>query len=223
MRWTKNLAPWVLAVCTGLAAPAAEAAGPRIGAAVSDVDATQPGGVLIKEVQQGASADRAGLRPGDVVVELDGERVRSAAQFARLVEESVPGREVRAIVLREGRRVELRLVPASAEPGGPGAMPYDLVPGMPGPSSVPGPAAGHGRLGLQVQPLTPQLAAYFGAQEGVLVATVPPGSPGAHAGLAAGDVITAVNDHPVREPRDLVQEVQAASAAASPGVSLTIL
>ncbi len=58
-------------------------------------------------------------------------------------------------------------------------------------------------LGAQVLDLRPELAAYFGVAEGVLVVDVPEDSPAADAGLAPGDVITAVADRPVRSLRDL--------------------
>ena len=53
--------------------------------------------------------------------------------------------------------------------------------------------SGRGRLGVQVQGLSDQLASYFGVKAGVLVADVDEGSPADKAGVKAGDVITAVN------------------------------
>jgi S1-C subfamily serine protease len=58
---------------------------------------------------------------------------------------------------------------------------------------------------LSVEELTPQLAAYFGAKEGVLVASIAEDSPASRAGLKAGDVITAVNKEPVRSRDDLLR------------------
>ena len=61
-----------------------------------------------------------------------------------------------------------------------------------------------GRLGVTVQELTPQLASYFGAKDGVLVTAITDGSAAAKAGLKAGDVITAVNDRAVTNSNELV-------------------
>jgi S1-C subfamily serine protease len=66
------------------------------------------------------------------------------------------------------------------------------------------------RLGARFQPLTEQLAAYFGAKEGVLVSSVDEDSPAAEAGLKAGDVITTVNGRSVRDTRDIAQELREA-------------
>ncbi len=59
-----------------------------------------------------------------------------------------------------------------------------------------------------MQELTPQLEEYFGVKEGVLVATVNPDSPGASAGLKAGDVITHVNGTAVGSPDALVRAIR---------------
>ena len=56
-------------------------------------------------------AETAGLKAGDVIVEFDGERVRSTRQFTRLVQETPSGRKVQASVVREGQRVPLSIEP----------------------------------------------------------------------------------------------------------------
>ena len=70
-----------------------------------------------------------------------------------------------------------------------------------------GPA--RGRLGVTVQELTPELAAYFGVKDGVLVASVAADSPAAKAGIKAGDVITTVDDKPVPSAGELVSLLSA--------------
>jgi S1-C subfamily serine protease len=68
-----------------------------------------------------------------------------------------------------------------------------------------------GRLGVQVDRLTPQLQHYFGAPDGgVLVADVSAGSAAEKAGLKAGDVITAVNGTSIRDAGSLVEELREA-------------
>ena len=70
------------------------------------------------------------------------------------------------------------------------------------------PAGDRPRLGVTVQALTPQLAAYFGAKDGVLVASVTDDSPASRAGLKAGDVILSVNGQPVASASDAGRELQ---------------
>ncbi len=73
----------------------------------------------------------------------------------------------------------------------------------------PGPPQ-RGFLGVGIRVLTPELQRHFGAPEGsgVLVASVRDGSPAAAAGIAVGDVITAVDGLPMASARDLVREVE---------------
>ena len=72
-----------------------------LGIRISDVDAASAtGGVRVDE---DGPAARAGLQAGDVVVEYDGERVRSARQFTRLVQETPDGRACGNSIARAAR------------------------------------------------------------------------------------------------------------------------
>ena len=73
---------------------------------------------------------------------------------------------------------------------------------------------GRGRLGVQIQPLTPELRAFFGGPEdrGVLVARVETDSPAARAGLRVGDVIIAAAGDGVERMHDLIRAVHHAKA-----------
>src|SRR5687767_15512099 len=77
-----------------------------------------------------------------------------------------------------------------------------------------------GRLGVQIQALTPELAKSFKLDntKGVLVASVEPGSPAAKAGLQAGDVIIAFEGKPVESANELPRVV----AASKPGSTVTL-
>jgi serine protease Do len=78
---------------------------------------------------------------------------------------------------------------------------------------------GRGRLGVTVQELTPELAAYFGVKDGVLVATVRADSPAAKAGIKAGDVITTVNEKPIADAGALVEQLRDKEGDVTIGVS----
>ncbi len=67
--------------------------------------------VEVVEVVQGSPAERAGLRPEDIIVELDGTPVATAGDLQRLMVAELIGREVPTTVLRQGRTRELTLVP----------------------------------------------------------------------------------------------------------------
>ncbi|HTU99733.1 MAG TPA: PDZ domain-containing protein [Luteitalea sp.] len=67
---------------------------------------------------------------------------------------------------------------------------------------------GRGRLGIVGQPLTDQLASYFGVKDGLLVTSVNENTPAAKAGLKAGDVVTAVNGKAVKDTGDVIEHLQ---------------
>jgi serine protease Do len=171
--------------------------GSQLGVMVSDVDATaKAGGVQIDEVNGDSPAEKAGIKSGDVIVEYDGERVRSARQFTRLVQETPEGRTVKIGLLRDGKRQTVDATPENGamtfsfnrEPGAgnlepdvfmrrmpefnfklddmPRRFEYRLPEGF----RVPDPGSrfsfSRGRLGVSVQSITPELAEYFGAKNG---------------------------------------------------------
>ena len=201
-------------------------AGSRLGVSARDLDQAEvdrqklAGGAVVEDVLPESPAAKAGLRRADVIVEFDGERVRSAQQFARLVQETPSGRTVKATIVRDGQRSDVQLTP-SADRGA--EMYFDgdqfkrqveeftaRMPEFNFEMGVP-PGEPRGRLGVTVSPLSDQLAAYFGAKEGVLVSAVNPGSAAERAGLKAGDVITTVNGERIRSSADISRAIRSAA------------
>ena len=207
------------------------ASGSRIGLSIEDVaddDAADEGAVIL-DVRPESPAESAGFAEGDVMVEFDGERVRSARQLTRLVQETPAGRTVGAAVMRDGRRVELEVTPE------PASSDVAAVVGRLGLAERLGdvytrvlPDAGRNftygfrarpvRLGVNVQALSPQLADYFGVDDGVLVSSVDEESAAADAGLQAGDVITSVDGRSVEDSASLRRRL----SAADPGEEVSI-
>ena len=93
--------------------------GPRLGVSIRDIEKDDVAkwklagqiGVVIEDVTKDSAAAKAGVKATDVVVQYDGENVRSARQFRRLVTETVAGRTVRMAVMRDGKRVDLDVAP----------------------------------------------------------------------------------------------------------------
>jgi serine protease Do len=194
---------------------------------IRDLDATEvktapDGGAFVTSIRRETPAEKAGFQVGDIVIEFDGERVRSARQLGRIVEETRPGREVKAVVVRTGARRTLTVTPEMGRVV-PSATPNVRVPGAPltgdlflnrsrTSPQVPFFTNSTARLGVTVAPLTDQLGAYFGAKQGVLVTAVSDDTPAARAGLKAGDVIVDIGNMPVTTAADVV-------SALSPGTS----
>jgi serine protease Do len=184
-------------------------------------------GVVIEEVRPDSPAEKAGLKRADLIVEFDGEHVRSARQFGRLVQETPPGRTVKATIVRDGQKKEVQIAPQEGRGALSGGMMFDdgrlrerlgdlgrfgdrLPPfNFNFDFDLSGALSGR-RLGVSVDELTDQLAQYFGAKDGVLVTAVTEGSAASRAGLKAGDVITSIDGQSVRSRDDLVRALRTA-------------
>jgi serine protease Do len=64
-------------------------------------------GAIVDEVSEDSAAAKAGIKKGDTIVEFDGERVRSARQLARLVQETAAYRKTTVAIMRDGQRMNL--------------------------------------------------------------------------------------------------------------------
>jgi serine protease Do len=154
-------------------------------------------GALLADVIKDGPADKAGLKPGDVVVALNGKPIADNNQLTRDVGVVPPGKPVKLDVLREGRErsFEVTLAPRPDETD------------QASKSSKDGSGAKEGGdlLGLSVEDLTPQLARRAQVEagtKGAVVVDVAPDSPGSAAGLEPGDVIVELNRQPVGSAGD---------------------
>lgn len=154
----------------------------------------QGGGVLISDVIANAPAERAGLRSGDIVVQLDGQPVADNRELLNRIGARRPGERVEVGFLRDGQRetltLELARRPSNA----------DMVRDSDGLIEMP-----VAPLGLSVEPLTPAVARELGlsSTRGLLITAVEPDSPAAEAGLRAEDVLLEVDRNPVSNLREL--------------------
>ena len=208
--------------------------GSRLGVSIRDVEESDSktakaagAGVIVEDVATDSPAEKAGIRKGDVIVEFDGERVRSVRQLTRLVQETPAGRTVPAILQREGQRTPVSVTPSDDgrfsfqgfdDLGSFGrelrlAVPKIAPPTPPSPPTPPmvwdfDGLVGRSRLGISIEPLSTQLAEYFGTKDGVLVSSVSDDSAAAKAGIKAGDVITNFNGSAVGDPQELRRRIQ---------------
>ncbi len=165
-------------------------------------------GALISQVMAGSPAAQAGLQPGDVIVEFDGQAVGKENDLPRLVAATAIGKAVTLKVLRESRPLTLTAKVAELP--------------QPPQEAAPPASPDRDRLGLKVLPLTPKLAQELGlqaAQTGIVVAEVQGGSRAAEAGIRPGDVILQVNRQPVKTGEDFRQAI-AGHPAEAPAVFL---
>ena len=154
-------------------------------------------GVLIADVSPGGPAAKAGLKRGDVVINIDGKAVQTTGQLRNLIAAAGVGKVVKLDVLRGQSR---ETVSAKLE-----NQPQDI--------GTPGDGAGSGgadaSAGLVLAPLDGSLRQKLSVPpsvSGVAVIDVRAASPAARAGLRDGDVIVQIGKVPVSNPADVARQ-----------------
>ena len=167
-------------------------------------------GVEVAAVENPSPAATAGIKSGDILLSYNGENILGAQQFIRLVGETPQGRKVKIQLWRDGK-VQTVGVTTAAPPIREFPVPANFtrfdIPEFRNFAlmDVPDPVLvwRNQVLGMECEPLSPQLAQYFGVKSGVLVRSVQRGSPAEVAGLKAGDVISAIGGRPLSTARDV--------------------
>ena len=183
-------------------------------------------GEIISRVEPGEPADKAGIKQGDVVIAVDGADVTPDNTLSYLVANKAPGSRVPLTVLRDGKR--LTLTPTVGTRPAEDQLAFntdnnDDDGGLPGEGGG-GAATPAATLGMQVTPLTPQIARQIGVDatvRGVAVVSVDPSSTAAQT-IRRGDVITTVNRQPVTTAAELGAAVNAAKAQGRDSVALYV-
>jgi serine protease Do len=167
-------------------------------------------GAVVTQVEEGSPAAKAGLKVGDVITALNGQKVLDASQLQIEVGQTKPGTAVKLEVLRDGKNVNLPLtleVMGARDKEG---------------KEMGSNANGKPRWGLGLADLTPDLRQEIQASgdlHGAVIEQVQPGSSADNAGLQRGDVIVEVDRHPVQSAAD----VQKALAAVPKGQDALVL
>jgi len=173
-------------------------------------------GVVLGKIVPDSPAAKAGLKPNDVVTEINGQRVEGMEQFRRMIREIPAGRTAQFTVWRDGRSQNINVTIGKSEmrhgstflaPAEPGSFAFQ-IPDMPqirgmfenGPWTM-----NRTRLGIDAEELNGEFGNYFGAPdgEGILVRGVFPDTPAAKAGLKVGDVIVSVDGEKIRSVGEL--------------------
>jgi serine protease Do len=159
----------------------------------------QGGGVLIGDVSPDTPAARAGLKKGDVILQINGQPIDARNQLQVQIAQMAPGTPVKLQIWRNGatQNVSLNLgeLPETAEKEGPGET------------------SGGALEGVEVQNLTPDISQELNlapGTHGVVVTSVDQASPAAAAGLSRGDVIQEVNHKPISNTGEFQQALSGA-------------
>jgi serine protease Do len=157
-----------------------------------------PAGAFVAELTPGGPAGKAGMRPGDVITDVDNQKVKQAGDVVDYVSGQPIGQKVMLHYVRDGRsaqtQVALGELPDEDRQGGEAQ------------------AQGGGKIGLGLQTLTPDVASSLGLDKGTrgaVITDVVPGSPAAEAGLKPGDVIVEVDRKAVASSEEAVGALRA--------------
>ncbi len=160
-----------------------------------------PGGAFVSDVTPSSPAVRAGLRAGDVIVDIDGQLIEGAGDVIDYVSTRSIGTKVQVAYVRDGKKAAVAVVLAELPDRGGDGVSGD---------------EGEAGFGLSLQTLTPRLGESLGlgkAIKGAVIVEVAPGSPAEKAALGAGDVIVEVD----RKPVATAEEARAALRAPRKG------
>ena len=150
-------------------------------------------GALVSQVNKDSPAEKAGMKPGDIIIRYNGKNIEDTRHLRNLVAATAPGSKVEVVVVRDGKERTLKVTVgelSSSKPEGGGE-------GEESKSSS--------DLGLTVAPLGADTAKQYNLGEnakGVVVTDVDEGSPAAAAELRPGDLITEVDRQAVTSVDD---------------------
>jgi serine protease Do len=159
-------------------------------------------GALVQAVVPRGPAAKAGVQPGDIIVEVNGKPVQSGGDLTRTVALVAPGSKVDLTVLRGGQKKQVSFPVAQRPDEG-----EAVARGEAGAPETEGDKSP--KLGVTLGDLTPQIARQLGVEpgEGVVVRDVVATGPAARAGIEPGMVIVELNRKPVKTVQDVAQGI----------------
>ncbi len=171
-------------------------------------------GVIISSVQPGFPADKAGLKPGDIITEIDGRSIENGDDLVNDIAERKPGSTAQISYIRNGEHKTATVTIADRA---------KMIAALGGGSEGSGPggtASSQSRLGLSVRDVPADVASKLGIPGGVLIDAIRPGSFADELQmLKPGLIILQVN----RKPVSSVSQFQDAIGALKPGEDIVFL
>jgi serine protease Do len=157
-------------------------------------------GCLISDVVDDSPAEKAGLEPGDIIVEFNGKNIEGVNELRMQVAGTEPGKKVTIKLIRDGRTISKKVVIAELESDEQEFIQPDEEEET---SSY---------IGIQVQEITPRIAQQLGWEkdEGVVITSVAEGSPAYYGGLQRGDIVLEINRNKIEDMGDFKKYINMA-------------
>jgi serine protease Do len=155
-------------------------------------------GALISDVFKGDPADRAGLRAGDLITEVNGKKIKDTHELLLMIASFHVGDKIDVRVLRDGQDKVFRITVTERKDQPEIALARDNAE----------------NFGMAVQDITPEIARYLGisSKSGVIVVDVKDGSIADEKGIQPQDIILEVNKVRIYSMKDYVRETSKKSA-----------
>ncbi|MET0249394.1 MAG: Do family serine endopeptidase [Sphingobium sp.] len=185
-------------------------------------------GEFVQGVEPGKGADKAGIRPGDVIVSVSGREVTMDENLSSIVANQPIGSRVPIILIRNGQRQTVTAIVGerpSEEELANFAPTQDEDFGPQGNRPDNGQAASQA-LGISAIPLTPNITRQLGIPadtRGIVITSVDGGTDAGTKGLRRGDVVITANNRPVATQADLDAQAKAVSSQGRSAILLQVL
>ena len=202
---------------------------PVTGDLADSLDLPQNRGEFVQSVEPGQPADRAGIRPGDVVTKVNNRDVTPEQTLSFIVANVAPGTRIPVELYRQGQRRTVTVTVGKRPSDEELAQSQLFNNDNSGDNTAPN-AGGSGEglaqaLGLQVAPMTPRFAQQLGVSadmQGLVILGVDPNADAGTKGLQPGDIVVSANYRTVNAVKDLEAIVAEAKAANRESVLLQI-
>jgi serine protease Do len=168
-------------------------------------DPDHPIGALVASVTPDSPAQKAGLKPGDVIIKADGRNIETVHDLPRLVASAPIGSKLDLTVRRGGEQEKLEVTT--------GEMPQRAA--SAGEGETQPSQANASALGMEFVPLAAKLRSELHVPKdvsGVVVGRIAPDSPAHALGIQPGDVIRSIDQKPVTTPEEAAGELKEAAA-----------
>ena len=153
-------------------------------------------GVLVMDVFKGDPAEQAGIRPQDIILEINGKKVEDSRDLTRTIANTPVGQTVAIKLLREGKEQQVKVTLSKREDSKLSSRQQQTQPGD--------------ELGIQVTEITPEMMQRYNLPkgEGIIIVDVDSQGKGAAAGVEKGDIVVEINYKKIKTVKDYNEQLQ---------------